>query len=63
MPSEVRRRIIPDWRQAGWLAACPGGLAMVDSAIIQGGCITTYRHTNHDNHPPQPYLYNTRRLH
>jgi len=51
------RRIIP----AGWLAL-PGGLVM-DSAIIQGGCITTtYQHTNHDNHAPKPCLYNIHRL-
>jgi hypothetical protein len=53
------RRIIPDWR----LACLPWWPAMVDSAIVQGGCITTYQHTDHDNHLPQPYLCNTRRLH
>jgi hypothetical protein len=46
----------------GGLACLPGGPAM-DSAIVQGGCITTYQHTNHDNHTSQPYLFNTHRLH
>jgi hypothetical protein len=58
-PPSLVRRIIPDWR----LACLPWWPAMVDSAIVQGGCITTYQHTDHDNHPPQPYLCNTRRLH
>jgi hypothetical protein len=51
-------------RTGGWLACLPWWPAMVDSAIVrQGGCITTYQDSDHDNHPPQPYLYNTRRLH
>ena len=37
----------------GGLACLPGGPAM-DSAIVQGGCITTYQDTNRDNHTPHP---------
>ena len=56
---------VPSLRSGGSsrrLACLPDGPAM-DSAIVQGGCITTYQHIDRDNHTSQPYLYNARRLH